>query len=448
MTTSKNRRAADRSKRGISTGLIAIIMLLLFATYANLRWANEAPAFEKAKETADTPSYLRVSGEAFFSKEFWANARPPMFPLLLKVYAADKIKVASFQTAFSIFAWGMLALSLAYSLKGLLRPIAFGLILALSLDRHIAGWDVVRLTESLSISLLVLFLAAWLWLLKSWSWGKVVVLSLVAFTWAFTRDTNGWILLMIAGLILLGVLFFKARKRYMVVTFVFVLIFALSNLSANSGHRWVFPFQNVLAQRILPDQQAVAFFADCGMPVTPQLLNLAGGFANSEDRAFYTDPALESYRTWLYANGKSCYMRWLFSRPLTSLRELWTDFSRLLTFEDVSSFYPQRYEPMLPWYAERILYPRDAVLWLWGLTTFAALIAVWRKAWRANKAWIAFIGLCLLIYPHLFIIWHGDVLGTDRHALTVSLQFVLSFWLFGILLLESILVRFRVLGFV
>ena len=184
------------------------------------------------------------------------------------------------------------------------------------------------------------------------------------------------------------------------------------------------------------------------MPVTPQLLDLAGGFANSEDRAFYLDPALESYRTWLYANGKSCYMRWLFSRPLTSLREPWTDFARLLTFEDVSSFYPQRYEPLLPWYAERLLYPRDAVLWLWGLTTFAALVAVWKKAWKMNKAWVVFIGLCLLIYPHLFIVWHGDVLGTDRHALTVSLQFVLSFWLFGILLLESILVHFRVPGFV
>ena len=448
MATLKDKSAADHRRRGLTTGLIAMVMLLLFATYANLRWTNETPAFEKAKETADTPAYLRVSGEAFLSKEFWANARPPMFPLLLKIYAADKIKVASFQTAFSIFAWGMLALSLSYSLKGLLRPIAFGLILALSLDRHIAGWDVVMLTESLSISLLVLFLAAWFWLLRGWSWGKVFMLSLVALPWAFTRDTNGWILLMVAGLILLGVLLFKARKRYLVVAFVFALIFALSNLSANRGHRWVFPFQNVLAQRILPDQQAVAFFADCGMPVTPKLLDLAGGFANSEDRAFYLDPTLESYRTWLYANGKSCYMRWLFSKPLTSLRQPWTDFARLLTFEDVSSFYPQRYEPLLPWYAERLLYPRDVVLWLWGLTTLAALVAIWKKAWMVNKAWVVFIGLCLLIYPHLFIVWHGDVLGTDRHALTVSLQFVLSFWFFGILLLESILVRFRVPGFV
>jgi hypothetical protein len=366
-----------------------------------------------------------------------------VFPLLLKIYAAEKTKVAAFQTAFSIFVWGMLALSLSFSLKGLLRPFAFGLILALSLERHIAGWDVVLLTESLSISLLALFLAAWLWLLRGWSWWKVVLLSLVAFSWAFTRDTNGWLLLMVAGLILLAVLFFGARRRYLMVALIFFVIFACSNLSADRGHRWVFPFQNVLAQRILTDESALAFFADCGMPVTPELLELAGGYANSGERAFYNAPALESYRAWMYASGKSCYLRWLLSRPVASLREPWVDLGWLLAFEDVDSFYPQRYEPILPWYAERVLYPQDALLWLWAATTVAALIAIWRKAWKMNEVWLVFIGLCLLIYPHVFLVWHGDVPGTHRHALTVSLQFVLGFWFLGLLLAERIWIYFQ-----
>jgi hypothetical protein len=447
MANSKEEHLKDHNRKHITTALTTIVMLLLFAFYANLRWANETPIFEKAKETADTTAYVRVSGEAFFSKDFWANTRPPVFPLLLKYYAANKIKTAAFQAAFSIFAWGMLALSLAYSLKGFLRPFAFGLILALSLDRHIAGWDMVMLTESLSLSLMALFLAIWLWLLKSWSWGKVGILSLISFLWAFTRDTNGWILLMLAGLILLGVLLFGACRRYLSVALAFVLIFALSNFSANTGDRWVFPFQNVLAQRILPDQEALAFFADCGMPVTPELLSLAGGFANSNDRAFYIHPALQPYRDWLDTGGKSCYMRWLISRPLISLRQPWRDAGWLLAFEDVSFFYPKRYEPVLPWYAERILYPQDAILLLWTLATIGALIAIWRKAWKTNPAWVVFIALCLIIYPHLFIVWHGDVPGTHRHALTISLQFILSLWFFGLFFLEAILARFRVWGF-
>jgi hypothetical protein len=437
MANSKDRQTADRKKQGMASVLIAIVMLVMFVLYAGLRWTNEAPAFEKTKATADTPAYMRIAGDPFLSKDFWANTRPPIFPLVLKFYAADTIKVAAFQTAFSIFAWGLLALSLAYSLKhNLLRPIVFGLILALSLDHHIAGWDVVLLTESLSVSLLALFLFAWLWLLKSWSWGKAFLLCLVAFLWAFTRDTNGWILLMLAGLIVLSVLFFGARKSYLSVAVIFVLFFAFSNLSAERGQRWVFPFQNVLAQRILPDQEAVSFFADCGMPVTPELLSLAGGYASSNDRAFYTDPALQSYRVWRNESGKSCYMRWLLSRPLTSLREPWRDLEWLLVFEEVSRFYPQRYDPVLPWYVERVLYPQDGVVWLWALTTIGALAAIWRRAWKANPAWVVFLGLCLLIYPHLFIVWHGDVPGTHRHALTISIQFVLGFWFLVLLIAE------------
>jgi hypothetical protein len=272
----------------------------------------------------------------------------------------------------------------------------------------------------------------------------MVVLSLIGFLWAFTRDTNGWILLMLSGIIVLGVLFFGARRRYLTVAIVFALLFALSNFSAGAGHRWVFPFQNVLAQRILPDQDALAFFAECGMPITPELLDLAGGYASSGNRAFYQEPALEPYRVWLHASGKSCYMRWLLSRPLASLHQPWLDLEWLLAFEDVSRFHPQRYDPVLPWYVERILYPQDALLWLWALTSVAALIAIWKKAWKANLAWVVFIGLCLLIYPHVFIVWHGDVPGTHRHALTVSLQFVLSFWLLGLLVAEKILVYFHV----
>jgi hypothetical protein len=275
----------------------------------------------------------------------------------------------------------------------------------------------------------------------------VVVLGLVAFLWAFTRDTNGWILLMVAGLILLAVLLFKAKKVYLVLAVLFSFIFALGDLSAETGVRWVFPFQNVLAQRILTGQASLAFFEQCGMPLTPELLELAGGFANSADRAFYDEPALQPYRVWLHANGRDCYMRWLLSRPLASLREPWTDFTGLLAFEDVATFFPQRYEPVLPWYVERVLYPQDALLLLWSGTTVAALVAIWKKAWRANPAWAVFIGLCLLTYPHVVIVWHGDVPGTQRHALSASLQFVLSLWMFGFLFLEILITKFKARGY-
>jgi hypothetical protein len=442
MSSNKEKDLADITRHNLRTVWLVLFLMIVFASYASLRWQNESPAFEKAKETADTPAYIRISGEEFLSRGFWINARPPMFPLVLKVFEADKIRVAAFQASFSILAWGSLALALAYSFSNVLRPIAFVLILVLSLDRHISGWDVVMLTESISISLLAIFVATWLWLLKEWKWGKVVLLGLISFVWVFTRDTNGWVLFMIAGVILISVLLFQARKRYLSIALLFGLLFSLSNFSANRGNHWVFPFQNVLAQRVLNDQKAVAFFSDCGMPVTQKLLDMAGGYAGSQDRAFYNDPALESYRIWMNANGKSCYARWLLSRPVRSIQEPWGDLAWLLGFEDVAYFYPQRYQPMWPWYLERVLYPQDALVGLWSFLTLVALIAVWRKSWKKNIAWVIFIVLCLLVYPQIFIVWHGDVPGTNRHALSVSLQFVLSFWVFCLLALEKIYLRF------
>lgn len=418
--------------------LVPILLAIVFTAYASLRWASESPAFEKAKSVSDTPAYIRISDLALSDADFWFNARPFIFPLAIKISQADPIKIAAFQAGFSILSWGALALAMAFSLKhAILRPLVFCLILAFSLERHIAGWDVVMLTESLSLSLMALLLAAWLWLLKGWNWWKAVVVGLVAFLWAFSRDTNAWVLLMLSGLIFLAVLVFAGQKRLLTLALLFVSFFILNNFSANKGERWVFPIQNVLAERILTNPKALSFLSACGMPVTPELMQLVDSHAGSAERAFYSDPALETYRAWLHKDGKACYTRWLLSVPIQSFRQPLADFEALVTFERVDTFFPQRYTPLLPWSIERIVYPRDMLPWLWGLTSIIAGVAIVKKAWRSNPTWCAFIGLCLLSYPHLFIVWHGDTSGIDRHALSLSVQFLLCFWLLVFLLLEK-----------
>jgi hypothetical protein len=87
-----------------------------------------------------------------------------------------------------------------------------------------------------------------------------------------------------------------------------------------------------------------------------------------------------------------------------------------------------------------VFYIRRMRFWSCGrLITIAALAAVWIRAWRNNRAWIVFISLSLLVYPHLFLVWHGDVMGTHRHALTVGVQFVLTIWFLCLLLAERML---------
>lgn len=421
--------------------LLQVLMIVALACYATVRILNLSQAVQKVKSATDTPSYMRISREPIFGGQFLTEARPLLFPLVIKAFGGNEEKIAWAQGVFSIFSWSILALSVAYSFHlPFLQLIAFGWVLLLSLYRYVIGWDSVLLTESLSLSLLALFVAGWLWLIRGWQWGKVLFLLLVALLWTLSRDTNAWVVLMISAILLFLVGIRFIDKKYLVLSVFFLGIFYLSNLTAELGQRWVFPFQNVLAQRILPQPRAINYFANCGMPVSPRLMDLSGESALGEDRAFYQDPALADYRSWLYRSGKSCYMKWLLSDPLESIRGPAAQFETLITLQEISPvLFSKKFSPVLPGKFESLLYPR----WQTGMTlaiaSLFALLAVFTNAWKQNKVWWVAIVSILLVFPHYFIIWHGDVMGIYRHVLMVSIQFYLGLWLFVLLVLDWVL---------
>jgi hypothetical protein len=419
---------------------VYLLMAFILLSYAVLRIANLSEAVQKVKSTADTTSYLRISKESVFGAQFVANSRPFIFPLALKILRGNAEAVAWGQGIFSIVSWGSLAVALAYSLQVFfLRLMALGLILLLSLYRYVLAWDSVLLTESISLSLMALFIAGWLWLLKEWRGYKVILLSLVALLWTFSRDTNAWVILMVALLLLLLFGLRQIDKKYLILSGVFLVLFLLSNLSADVGGRWIFPFQNVLGRRLLSDRHAVGFFANCGMPVSPALLQLAGGYANSADRAFYEDPALEEYRLWLYESGKDCYIKWLLADPWESISQPFTEFNSLMSMQNIQPFlFSSRFSPILPARLEAILFPQRQLLFIFILLSGMTLLAILTKAWRQNKAWWVIIALNLLVFPHYFITWHGDVMGIYRHVLAVSIQFYLGMWFLVLLGLDSV----------
>jgi hypothetical protein len=426
-----------------------IFYIALFALYVTARLLYAQPALVKPRVMDDTQAYFRISNQPLLDVKFWGDSRPLVFPLLLKIAAQDFSTAAALQLGFSLLAWTLLGLSVAASLRTRsLAPFAFGLILALSLVRHLAGWDFTMLTESLSVSWFVLFLAAGLWLLRGWRIERVLALIVAGLFLAFARDTNAYLLLMLAGLMVLAVIFRWARPRILILSVAFIGIFLLNNANADRGGRWVFPFLNVMGRRVLPSPQAVDFFeSNCGLHVTPDLMALEGEFANGQSRAFYNAPDLAEFRSWTYQRGKSCYMRWLVSDPMHSGAEAFSQFGPLVAFPDVDNYFSRFYQPILPAFIERILYPDRFILWIWALVTLAALTAIFTRAWRDNPLWAAFILLVLPIFPHLFITWHGDAMAPARHALSVGLELYLSAWLLVLLIGDQIILRVDNLNF-
>jgi hypothetical protein len=405
---------------------------------------SSLPALHKPRELADTVAYLRISGKPLLSPDFWGSTRPLVFPLLLKLAHQDLQLAAALQLGVSILAWGLLAWIVTRQLRVAgLKPFAFALVLGLSLDRHIAGWDAVMMSESLSVSLLVCFVAIGIGLLEEWKSSKLLLLLLIGLLLAFTRDTNAWLLLLVAMILIFAAVARWSPRRVLLAAAFFVAIFLLNVANANMGGRWVFPLGNLIARRILPDETAVRYFTACGMPTSPNLMRLLGGFANSEDRAMFEDPELEPFRQWLLRDGKACYARWLTVDPAASIGVTVAESEDLFAFSSVDKYLPRAFDPLMPIAVGRFLYPERFSQWIWLLCSLAAAAVVVRRSWRIQPLWAVFACLTLLLLPHLFLAWHGDAMAPERHALSVGVQLSLALWLLAVLAAEALWLRLR-----
>ena len=421
---------------------VKILLAFIFLAYAIIRLITNLPARSAPRELVDTAAYLRISQQPVSDIRFWGDKRPLVFPLLLKISEQNTSLTSLLQTGFAILAWGLLALFVSASMRTVwLQLLSFGMILALSLVRHLANWDYVMMTESLSVSWFVLFLALGIWLTHGWRVDKVIALCVAGLFLAFTRDTNAYLLLMLAGMLILAVLFRWAQPRVLILAVFFLFTFLLNNINSETGARWIFPLNNIVGRRILLSTEAVRSLESCGMPVTPALLEMVNNYGHSQDSAFYTNPELEDYRIWLAAHGKTCYMKWLLSNPIRSVGQSLNQFQGLIAFTDVSKFFARGYDPLLPWFVEPFIYPVKFIFPLWIILTIGALIAIWKRAWTINPLWGVYILLNLPILPHLFITWHGDAMAPERHALSVGLQLALCFWIAIFLLFDQFMLQ-------
>ena len=422
-----------------SNPLVRVSLVLIFAAYAAGRVLSALPALARPRDLADTDAYLRISRQPIFDPDFWGSTRPFVFPLLLKVTQQDLQLAAAIQLGLSILAWSFLAWMITRTIRtsGLQIP-AFVLILAFSLDRHIAGWDFVMMTESLSLSIWAVFIGLCIWLMEAWHPVKVAGIVLAGFLLVFIRDTNAWILLLFGGLIAAAVLLRFMQTRSLILSICFLGLFAINQINADMGFRWVFPLGNLIGKRVLPYGAPMQFFTDCGMPVSPALIKLAGQFANTQERAMFEDPELETFRAWMMSSARACYMRWLVADPVHSLGEVFTKFDEMAAFHEVDGYFSRAYDPLMPVVIGRFFYPERSSMLIWVITTLAAAAAVWRRYWKENHLWGAFIFINLLVFPHLYLAWHGDAMAPDRHALVAGMQLYLSFWLLVLVSLDKV----------
>ena len=432
--------------------VIALVCTGVFLACFGLRLGHWSTVSE-IRHFPDTPGYLSKASWPLWSWRSWSETsknvkawvlldRSLTVPLLYKLLGRAPRSIGVFQLLLSIACWAVLALFVARAAHlDVLKPVAFLIVLLFSLCDQIIMWDGFLLSDSVALSLMVLLVASWMWILERWHWSKALVLVVIAFLWTFTRDTNAWAILMLALLLAL----FAARSRgHVLLAVVFVVLFAANEFSQNAAKRWVTPFVNVVGLRVLPDAERTAYFARLGMPVTPGVMGLAGHLAWAQGRRYYTDPDLHPFREWVHAHGKATYARFLVAHPATTLLEPFRD-ARGLVAPTLDYYRRAPPHSILPAALAMVLYLDGwpLLLVLGPLILVVAVASSVRLHTRDERLLLLSCVLVLLFYPHAAIAWHGDSNDVGRHALLASVHLRLGVWLLLISAADMLLMRTR-----
>jgi hypothetical protein len=417
------------------------VAVVLAAAYVLVRvWqaSGSAPLY-----TRDSVDYERIA-RLPLSGAFASEVKPWGLPLFYKLLPGDLAVTAPIaQLLLSIVAWLALAFAFARCFESrAVRGLAFVSILVFSSSAFVAQWDVVILSESLSLSLYALVLAAALELARRPRRGVVAALLLVALLWSATRDTNTYAFAPIA----LALLPSLRRRRWLALALACgtVLILAGSASSASNPRRWELVMIDLVDERVLASPDASRYFEAHGMPLPPDLRRRLF-VARTPLSRFDRDPALRPFRRWMLRSGRRTYASYLLSHTDEAVGEPLSRSGLLLSPVGLDFYKPRGFREVLPGRVDRIIFPRsgrNVLVWLLLASGVAAALAV---AGTSRRRWLLPLATAASALPLAILIWDSEPREVPRHELIPIVMSRLSLIALSLLILEgaAALVRSR-----
>lgn len=442
--------------------MLALIYLGIFLVYA--RFKVSFASFNAERVYGDTITYVQTAERSLADFHFWFSDRSFSLPLLYKAAGMTSAnfteqdvmqRVGDYQMWLSMAGWTLLALATAGSpRRRWLAPFAFTAILFFSLSLEVSLWDRMMLSEALSYALLAALLALWIGLetlplVRGRGWLRALyLLALLAVTlfFSFTRDTNLYFLLVAAGVMVAGALFKRSapenRGLYLLYAAAIAGLFVFQNLTIRLGDRWQVHVYDHLARRVVLDEKMLAYFQARGLPVSQKLLDLKNLGVGEYQRALFFSQEAEyaAVRAWVQQSGQSTYLHYLLDHPEYSLGGPLRQFDRLINGNNTEYRYPAfpgQPVPRALAMRDDKLYPRSPPA-LAGmlLLVSAGCLLYWLGRSQAQPAWLM-LTIMLIGVPLLcFIVWNGNPLEIERHAIQIGVQFRLGGWIAFILALD------------
>jgi len=378
----------------------------------------------------DTPTYEHVARLALWNWRFYAGERGFTIPLFFKVFQTSESRIVA-QLVFSMIAWTVLAAVVARCIETeWLRPVVFAVVLATSLTTEVILWDTLLLSESVTFSLCALLVAAWILLVRSprplWA-GAVLVLSLF---WAFARDTNAYVLVVVGTLVAVTLVRPEYRRLKLVLALGCCAIFLLDYGSAQVGKRWLQPMVDIIAHRVLETPAMERYFVARGLE--PNTNWPVGSWIRDRSQSVYADYLLThpgyTLSAPFHGGQRALYST---SDNAASLLD-----PALKIYDDNAN---HRFLT-LPARLESILFPRGVALVcvLLALTLVGAVTTACFAG--TSLIWLVPIAILVTTYPHFLVAWHQSGVEVDRHALEAALLLRLAGFLLAFFALDRALV--------
>jgi hypothetical protein len=453
---------------------VILILMVMIASASVLRLASTGN-LSLSIATADTPNIIDSSRIPLLSWDFLTSNRTPTIALIYKIleppsgydivgisepaisrtveleFNPGLYRVAISQHIIAMLCWFTLAVVVARHLGNLILKI-FGalLVLLFAISPQLTEWDSVLMSESISFSLFALVLALSLELsvriahdgrqlklrtkLLSGMWLVVLLF------WVFTRDSNAYLLLAAIGALGVPLLIPRLRNqvatRYLLVMVVLLgLMFFFHNVTLNQSDRWVNPFLNNLIHNILPHDGRVAFFESHGMPVSDELLAFQTSRGN--ERGFFNLPG---FMDWVWDRGFSTYTLFLLNDPVWTVSTFLNNVDYLFSV-NIQPYFRRPYNPALTWLSaigDYLHTTASSSLILVILLALGFLVMVFLNSDRRRLSLgYIFIWLMLAEFVMLFVGFHGDTLGVQRHTLVALIPFRLSLWILAIFVIDQ-----------
>jgi hypothetical protein len=413
------RQVLRESRLALYAAITAVYALFRVGSFTNI-----------PDRVTDTPTYEAVAHLELWNWRFYAGERGFTIPLFFKIFQSSESRAVA-QLVLSTIAWVVFAAAVARCIEtNWFRPVVFAVVLAVTLTTEVILWDTLLFSESVTFALLALLLAAWIVVIRSprprWA-AAVLVLSLL---WAFARDTNAYVLLVVGLLVALTLVRSDHRRLKVVLAIGCCAIFLLDYGSAQVGKRWLQPMVDVVDHRVLATPSMRTYFVARGL-----------------------DPATNwPVGSWIRDRSQGVYAGYLVTHPgyalaapfhgtqeaLYSTRDNAASLidPNLKIYDDNAS---HRFLP-LPKRLEPILFPRGIALVciLLGLTLVgAALVARYAGA---SLVWLVPIAVLLTTYPHYLVAWHESGVEVDRHAFEAALLLRIAGFLLALFALDRVLV--------